>query len=133
MPSLLGHLTPSTRTSALLARITGAREPCISRIGDEAPIGHFAAANEFLGEAAAVEGLGGGVNGVGNDVGFRGEQEEGGDEVVDFKNNLLVKGNDRARGKGTVRERLTWDTGMEALTQGTFSPLLEFVICVLLI
>ncbi len=84
---LLRNLAPRP-TAPTLTRITRRRpEPrhamASTGAGNLALVGEFAAADEFLGEATAVEGLGGGIDGVGDDVEFRGELEELGDEFGD--------------------------------------------------
>ena len=84
--SLLDNLAPPTL--ALYPRATAAygrkpRHPAGTGLGDDTLVGELAATDEFLGEAAAVERLRGGINRVGDDIGFRRELEELGDEVID--------------------------------------------------
>ncbi len=84
---LLRDLAPCP-TTLTLPRITRRRpKPCHpgarTGAGNLALVGEFTAADEFFGKAAPVEGLRGGVDGVGDDVEFGGENEELGDEAVD--------------------------------------------------
>ena len=57
-------------------------------VRNDTSIGEFMAFDEFFSESPSVKGLGGGVDGFGDDIGFGGKVEERGDEIVDYERTL---------------------------------------------
>lgn len=74
--SLLSHFAPAT--AVLLLRVGASRDGV-----DDTLVCELAATDEFVCESAAVEGGGVGVDGVGDDLRFGGQEQQLLDEVVD--------------------------------------------------
>ena len=94
-PFLRNLAPPASTTFPLILRqrSTATAESAVAlgvRFRDDTLVGEFTAADEFFGEATAVESLGGGVYAVGDDVGLGREEEELGAEVVDCEKRLSV-------------------------------------------
>lgn len=81
--TFLGDFTPATTTILALPAVTRREKVRRRRIGDDAAVSKLTATSKFLGEAAAVNGARGSVDGVGDDLGFGWKIEEGGYKVVD--------------------------------------------------
>ena len=80
---LLRNLAPTARTRA--STLTNTRK--IHRgpgLGHDPFLRKFPSADEFLGEATALERLGGAVDGLGDDLELCGQLREGFDEVIGF-------------------------------------------------
>lgn len=74
--ALLGHLRPATACGLV---ISGAGSVAVV---NNAFVGELAAAEEFLGEVAGVEGVAGRVNRLGDELSVSRETQQGGNEVI---------------------------------------------------
>lgn len=80
-PSLLSNLIPASASIFALIGVTG-EEIRSGRIRDDTAVGQLAATDELFGEAAAVDGTGGSVDGVGYNFRFGWEVKERSNESV---------------------------------------------------